>query len=199
MNESAAMECYAPQGTQRQTMAQQFDGIVISTKVDEPLARAVAGELGSPAETFVDPGLRRFENSEFGARIKGNVRRRDVYVIGSLCRDLSGLSTNDALMQLLVLVDALVRASVNAITVIVPYLGYAKQERKKHGRQPISAKLIMDMLSLKPQVKRIVCMDLHAPAIQGFINLPVDNISARPALLNVLRRQGLVGDRVVVV
>lgn len=181
----------------RDDPSREFRGVILSTKVDEEMARGVAQILGAQ---YVDPGIHIFENSEIGAEIQGNVRQRHTFLIGSTCRDLEGRSTNDAIMQTMVVVDALLRASARSITLVIPYFGYQKQERKKKGRQPISAKLIMNMFEVyKPTLARLILMDLHAPAIQGFPNLPVDNVSARPELIRYLKKQGYRGDKIIVV
>jgi ribose-phosphate pyrophosphokinase len=105
---------------------------------------------------------------------------------------------NDSLMELLLIIDALRRASANRITAVIPYFGYAKQDKKTKGREPISAKLVANMIQMAGAA-RIVTLDLHAAQIQGFFDVPVDNLMAAPTLCNYLKNQGLEGDKIVVV
>jgi ribose-phosphate pyrophosphokinase len=101
-------------------------------------------------------------------------------------------------MELLLMIDALRRASANRITAVIPYYGYAKQDKKTKGREPISAKLVANMLE-NAGAERIVTLDLHAAQIQGFFDIPVDNLMAAPTLCNYLKNQNLQGESIVVV
>jgi ribose-phosphate pyrophosphokinase len=123
----------------------------------------------------------RFSDGEVFAEIKENVRGVDVYVVQSTCSPV-----NDNLMELLVMVDALKRASAGSITAVIPYYGYARQDRKAAPRTPITAKLVADLLSASG-INRIVSMDLHAGQIQGFFNMPFDHLYALPVFLQHLR------------
>ncbi|MDH4282992.1 MAG: ribose-phosphate pyrophosphokinase [Myxococcales bacterium] len=123
----------------------------------------------------------RFSDGEVFAEIKENVRGVDVYVIQSTCAPV-----NDNLMELLVMIDALKRASAGSITAVIPYYGYARQDRKAAPRTPITAKLVADLLSASG-VDRVVSMDLHAGQIQGFFNKPFDHLFALPVFLEHLR------------
>ncbi len=155
---------------------------------NEPLARDICRHLS------VDLGsakVRTFSDGEVMVELGENVRGRDVYVIQSTC---SPANTN--LMELLVMVDALKRASASRINAVVPYFGYARQDRKVAPRAPITAKLVADLMSVAG-IDRLLTMDLHAGQIQGFFNLPVDHLYAAPVMLDEIRRQGL-GDMVVV-
>lgn len=120
----------------------------------------------------------RFSDGEVRVEIQENVRGKDVYVIQSTC-----CPVNDHLMELLVMVDALKRASSGAITAVIPYYGYARQDKKVAPRVPITAKLIADLISVAG-VDRVVALDLHAGQIQGFFNVPFDHIFAMPVFLD---------------
>jgi len=125
--------------------------------------------------------VRCFSDGEVMVEIGENVRGRDVYVIQSTCSP-----TNDNLMELLVITDALKRASAATITAVIPYYGYARQDRKAAPRTPITAKLVADLITTAG-VNRVVTIDLHAGQIQGFFNIPVDNLYAAPVILNYLK------------
>jgi ribose-phosphate pyrophosphokinase len=140
----------------------------------------------------------RFKNDECRIEIRENVRGSEVFVVQSLCRSPQGATVNDSLMELLLIIDALRRASANRITAVIPYFGYAKQDKKTKGREPISAKLVANMIQMAGAA-RIVTLDLHAAQIQGFFDVPVDNLMAAPTLCNYLKNQGLEGDKIVVV
>jgi len=160
--------------------------------------RELAEKIAKRMQTRVGNALvDRFKNDECRIEIRENVRGAEVFVLQSLCNSPSG-SVNDSLMELLLMIDALRRASANRITAVVPYYGYAKQDKKTKGREPISAKLVANMLEVAG-AERLVTLDLHAAQIQGFFNIPVDNLTAAPTLCNYLKNQGLQGDHVVVV
>jgi ribose-phosphate pyrophosphokinase len=144
----------------------------------ERIAQSVGISLGKVSiETFPD--------GEIGVQILENVRGRDVFVLQSIARH-----PNSYLMELLILVDALKRASANSISAVIPYFGYARQDRKDKGRDPITAKLVANMLE-KAGVTRVLTMDLHAPQIEGFFDIPVDNLYARPLLVEELKKLGI--------
>lgn len=140
----------------------------------------------------------KFKNEETRVQIQENVRGSEVFVIQSLCKSVSGNGVNDSFMELLLMVDALKRASAARITAVVPYYGYAKQDKKTTGREPISAKVVADMLKVAG-ANRMVTMDLHAAQIQGFFDGPVDNLMAMPTLCNYLKKERLCEERIVVV
>ncbi|MGR9092393.1 MAG: ribose-phosphate pyrophosphokinase [Gammaproteobacteria bacterium] len=144
-------------------------------------ARAVAGYLQ------VRPGkaaIGRFSDGEVSVEIEENVRGRDIFVIQSICRP-----TNDNLIELLVLIDALRRASAAHITAVIPYLGYARQDRRtRSARVPITAKVVANMIA-SVGTDHVLTVDLHADQIQGFFAMPVDNIYASPVLLGDIWRQ----------
>ncbi len=126
--------------------------------------------------------VKNFSDGEIIVEIGENVRGRDVYVVQSTC-----CPTNNNLMELLIMMDALKRASASTITAVIPYYGYARQDRKVAPRTPITAKLVADLLTTAG-ADRVVTVDLHAGQIQGFFNIPVDNLYAAPVILDYLRR-----------
>jgi ribose-phosphate pyrophosphokinase len=125
--------------------------------------------------------VRRFSDGEILVEIGENVRGRDTFVIQSTCAPV-----NDNLMELLLIIDALKRASARRITAVIPYYGYARQDRKASPRVPISAKLIADLLTVAGTT-RVLAMDLHAGQIQGFFDIPVDHLFAAPVLLHYIK------------
>jgi ribose-phosphate pyrophosphokinase len=126
--------------------------------------------------------LTRFSDGECYCQILDNVRGTDVFVIQPACRPV-----NENLMELLIIMDALKRSSAQRITAVLPYYGYARQDRKDKPRVPISAKLVADLISAAG-ADRVLAMDLHAPAIQGFFNIPVDHLFAAPVLIENVAR-----------
>ncbi len=140
----------------------------------------------------------KFKNEETRVEIGENVRGSEVFVVQPICKSPKGDGVNDALMELLLMIDALRRASAARITAVIPYYGYAKQDKKTKGREPISAKVVANLLKVTG-AKRIVTMDLHAAQIQGFFDLPVDNLMAMPVLCNYLKKEGLCDDKIVIV
>ncbi len=132
----------------------------------------------------IEPGkitTKKFSDGETLVEIHENIRGGDVFVLQSTC-----IPVNDNLMQLLIIVDALKRASADRITVIIPYYGYGRQDRKVKPRVPITAKLVADLITVSG-ANRVVSVDLHAGQIQGYFNIPVDNIFAAPLLLKYIR------------
>jgi len=123
-----------------------------------------------------------FSDGETQIEIEENVRGRDTFVVQSTCRPV-----NDNLMQLLIIADALKRASAKSITAVIPYYGYARQDKKVKPRVPISAKLVADLITVAG-VNRVISIDLHAGQIQGYFNIPVDNIYSAPIVLNYIRK-----------
>ena len=161
--------------------------------------RGLAEEIAKKMETRVGAALvDRFRNEECRIEIKENVRGAEVFIVQSLCNSSAVGSVNDSLVELLLMIDAMRRASAARITAVMPYYGYAKQDKKTKGREPISAKLVATMLQVAG-ADRIVTLDLHAAQIQGFFEVPVDNLEAVPTLCNYLKRHGLQGDKIIVV
>lgn len=131
-----------------------------------------------------DAAVGRFSDGEISVQINENVRGADVFIIQSTCAP-----TNDNLMELVVMVDALRRASAGRITAVIPYFGYARQDRRvRSSRVPITAKVVADFLS-SVGVDRVLTVDLHAEQIQGFFDVPVDNVFATPVLLDDMRKK----------
>jgi len=155
--------------------------MVFSGNANPKLALAVVQHLNLPLGRAQ---ASRFSDGEVMVEINENVRGRDVFVLQSTCAP-----TNDNLMELMIMVDALKRASAGRITAAIPYFGYARQDRRpRSARVAITAKVVADMLSTVG-VNRVMVMDLHADQIQGFFNIPVDNIYATPILLGDLWKQ----------
>jgi len=158
-----------------------LDKIRVFTGNSNPeLAQNICKCLGIPLGTAK---VRNFSDGEIMVEIGENVRGRDVYVIQSTCEP-----TNNNLMELLIMIDALKRASAETITAVMPYYGYARQDRKAAPRTPITAKLVADLLTTAG-ADRVVTIDLHAGQIQGFFNIPVDNLYAAPVILNHLKNR----------
>ena len=173
-----------------QSLMRLREWVILSGNSNRPLAEKICAKLGKPLGAVE---FRRFSDGEMFIEIKENVRGRDVYIIQSTCAPV-----NEALMELLILIDALKRASAKEINIVVPYFGYARQDRKVAPRTPISAKLVADLL-VTAGASRVVSMDLHAGQIQGFFNIPFDNLFAMPVLVEHLRKELIgVGDIVFV-
>jgi ribose-phosphate pyrophosphokinase len=156
------------------------DWVILSGNANQPLAQKICEKLGKP---LGKAEVRRFSDGEIFVEIGENVRGRDVYVIQSTCAPV-----NETLMELLIMIDALKRASAKEITAVIPYYGYARQDRKVAPRTPISAKLVADLFATAGAT-RVVSMDLHAGQIQGFFNIPFDNLFASPVLLDYIRKE----------
>ncbi len=155
---------------------------IFSGNSNPGLAREISDYLGEP---LCDAEISCFSDGESMFRINENIRGRDVFVIQSTCPPV-----NDNLMELLIMVDALRRASAHRITTILPYYGYARQDRKAQPRVPITAKLVANLLTTAG-VDRVLCTDLHAGQIQGYFDIPVDNLFAAPVILEYLRSRKL--------
>jgi len=146
---------------------------LLSGNSNLPLARAIAGYLDLP---LTDASVRRFADEEVFVEINENVRGEDVFVLQS-----TGYPANDNLMELLICIDALKRSSARRITAVIPYFGYARQDRKPGPRTPISAKLVANLITVAG-ANRVLSMDLHAGQIQGFFDIPTDNLYAAPVM-----------------
>ena len=146
---------------------------IMAANSNLPLARAIAGYLEMP---LVDAGVRRFADEEIFVEIHENVRGEDVFVVQS-----TSYPANDNLMELLICIDALKRASARRITAVVPYFGYARQDRKPGPRTPISAKLVANLIT-EAGADRVLAVDLHAGQIQGFFDIPTDNLFGAPVM-----------------
>ena len=154
--------------------------VLVSGSSNPSLANQISEFLDVP---LVNPQLVRFANGEIFCEIESHVRGADVFVIQS-----TSSPVNDNLMELLIMIDALKRASAASITAVIPFYGYARQDRKASPRTPISAKLVADIVTVAGAT-RVVTMDLHAGQIQGFFNIPFDNIYASPVLLQYIKKE----------
>jgi ribose-phosphate pyrophosphokinase len=162
---------------------------LITANANRPLALAIAQYLDVPL-TRTD--VRRFKDGEIFVVIEENVRGEDVFVLQS-----TSAPANDHLMELLICIDALVRASARRITAVIPYFGYARQDRKTGGRTPISAKLVANMI-VRAGADRVLTMDLHAGQIQGFFDIPTDNLFSLPLFEADLRKHYETEDLMIV-
>ncbi|MBX6422119.1 ribose-phosphate pyrophosphokinase [Thermosulfurimonas sp. F29] len=151
---------------------------IFSGTSNPELARKICEYLAVPLGAME---IRRFSDGEIFVEIKENVRGADVFVVQSTCTPV-----NEHLMELLIIIDALRRASARRITAVIPYYGYARQDRKTAPRTPITAKLVANLLTVAG-ARRVLTMDLHAGQIQGFFDIPVDHLFAAPVLLDYLR------------
>ncbi len=156
-----------------------FNTVLFTGNANPALAQEMAKSLGVELGKAT---VGRFSDGEVTVELHQNVRARDVFVVQSTCAP-----TNENLMELLIMVDALKRASARRITAVIPYYGYARQDRRPRSmRVPISAKVVANLLETVG-VERVLTMDLHADQIQGFFDIPVDNIYASPVLLSDLK------------
>jgi ribose-phosphate pyrophosphokinase len=144
---------------------------ILTGNSNRPLAEAISAKLALP---LVKANIRRFSDNEIFVEILENVRGEDVFVIQS-----TSFPANDHLMELLITIDALRRSSARRITAVIPYYGYARQDRKTAGRTPISAKLVANLIT-NAGAHRVLTLDLHAEQIQGFFDIPLDNLYAGP-------------------
>jgi ribose-phosphate pyrophosphokinase len=162
---------------------------ILTGNSNRPLAEAISACLNLP---LTQASMRRFSDMEIFVEINENVRGEDVFVIQS-----TSYPANDNLMELLVAIDALRRASARRITAVIPYYGYARQDRKSGGRTPISAKLVANLITVAG-ANRVLTLDLHAGQIQGFFDIPTDNLYAAPVLTKDIEQRFAGKDLVVV-
>ena len=153
---------------------------VFTGNANPEIAEEICGHLGIK---LGEAEVKQFSDGEISVEIRENVRGADVFVIQPTCTPV-----NDHLMELIIMVDALRRASARRITAVMPYYGYARQDRKVRPRVPITAKAVAEMLMVVG-ARRVLCMDLHAGQIQGFFNIPVDHLFAAPVMLKYIREQ----------
>ncbi len=151
---------------------------IFSGSANPDLAAAICGHLGTPQGEIL---LTTFSDGEIHCQVLENVRGRDVFIVQPTC-----VPVNSSLMELLIMIDAFRRASARRLTAVMPYFGYARQDRKDRPRVPISSKLVANLLQAAG-ADRILTMDLHAPQIQGFFDIPVDNLFASPVLVKYVR------------
>src|SRR5205085_11367530 len=162
---------------------------VFSGRANVPLAEKIAQCLGDSLGKIT---LQNFPDGEFLARIDEDVRGRDVFVVQPTCPPV-----NENIMELLVILDSLKRASAARITAVLPYYGYARQDRKDQGRVPITAKLVANLLTVAG-ANRVLALDLHAAQIQGFFDIPVDHLHAGPVINEYIRSLNIPKDQFVV-
>ena len=162
---------------------------LVAGNSNRPLAHAIAAYLKTPLTQCL---VRRFADMEIFVEVQENVRGEDVFVIQS-----TSYPANDNLMELLILMDALKRASARRITAVIPYFGYARQDRKTLPRTPISAKLVANLIT-HAGADRVLTVDLHAGQIQGFFDIPTDNLYAQPVMVRDVRKRFTNGDVTVV-
>ena len=151
---------------------------LVSGNSNRPLAEAISAKLKVPLTRCV---VRRFADMEVFVEIQENVRGEDVYIVQS-----TSFPANDNMMELLILIDALKRASARRITAVIPYYGYARQDRKPGPRTPISAKLVANLIE-RAGADRVMTLDLHALQIQGFFDIPTDNLFAAPVMVRDIK------------
>ena len=163
---------------------------LFSLSSNEPLAEKIADALGVKLGTI---NLTQFADGEIKLNVAESIRGSHVYIVQSTSNPV-----NEHLMELLIAIDACKRASARTINVVMPYYGYARQERKTQSREPITAKLVANMLT-SAGATRMVTLDLHAAQIQGFFDIPMDHLLASPLIASHLMNDGLYGDDVVVV
>ncbi len=162
---------------------------IFSGNANPDLAREIAAYLGT---TVGDAVINRFNNGEVQVMINESVRGKDIFVVQPTC----GPGVNDNVMELLIMTDAFKRASAKHITAVIPYYGYARQDRKARGREPITAKLMADLMEIAG-ITRVVTIDLHAAQIQGFFNIPFDHMPGGPIQAEYIKQKHL--ENIVVV
>ena len=163
---------------------------IFSLNSNEALAREVAEEIGRPIGKC---SVKTFSDGEVQINIEESIRGCDVFVIQSTSNPV-----NDNLMELLIMIDALKRASARTINVVMPYYGYARQDRKARSREPITAKLVANLLETAG-AHRVIAIDLHAPQIQGFFDIPIDHLVAEPILTEYFKGKNLDCEELVIV
>jgi len=154
---------------------------ILAGNANPQLAEAIAAYLGEPLTRC---HVRRFADLEIFVEILENVRGRDAFIVQS-----TSYPTNDNLMELLIMIDALRRASAHRVTAVIPYFGYARQDRKPGPRSPISAKLVANLIT-RAGADRVLTVDLHAGQIQGFFDIPTDNLFAAPTMVRDVKERG---------
>jgi ribose-phosphate pyrophosphokinase len=170
-------------------MSDRKDMMIFTGNANKDLANAICNYLDLPLSLAE---VRKFSDGETFVEIGENVRGRDVFIVQP-----TSMPVNDHLMELILMADAMRRASARRITAVMPYYGYSRQDRKVSPRVPISAKVVAEML-MAVGVRRVLTLDLHAGQIQGFFNIPVDNLYAAPVLLKNISEK-FVGKKVVMV
>ena len=163
---------------------------IFSGRANTSLTRYICEYLGLPAGQIT---IGNFPDGEIRCKIDQDVRGKDIFIVQSSCPPV-----NDNLMELLILIESFKRASAERVTAVIPYFGYARQDRKDEGRVPITAKLVANLLT-QAGANRILAMDLHAAQIQGFFDIPVDHLTASPVLEHYIQSLRIPSDQLVVV
>ncbi len=170
------------------------DMMVFSGSVNPELAEQIAGHLNIDLNHIK---LEKFANGEIYCRYLESLRGKEVFLVQSVCSG-NGFDVNDALMELLIMIDAAKRASARHISAVIPHYGYARQDRKASPREPITAKLVADLLTAAG-VDNVIALDLHQDAIQGFLNKPVNHMTAMPLFVDYFKKMGLDSSELCVV
>ena len=168
--------------------------MIFSGSVNRGLAEGIAKELNTDLRNIK---LEKFANGEIYARYLDSVRGKEIFLVQSICAG-NGFDVNDALMELLIMVDAAKRASARHISAVIPHYGYARQDRKAASREPITAKLVADLLTVAG-VDNIIALDLHQDAIQGFLNIPVNHMTAMHTFVDYFKNKGFSPEELCVV
>jgi len=176
--------------TFRHTLNRKSELVLACGNGNKELSESIAEYLSTD---LADMTVTRFSDGESRIQIKENMRGRDVFIIQSLCQPV-----NENLMDLLIIIDAMKRASARNIVAVVPYYGYARQDKKMQSREPITAKLVADLIE-KAGARRAMAMDLHADSIQGFFTIPFDHLTSLPTAASSLKKKGYGGEDTVVV
>lgn len=163
---------------------------IFSLSSNRPLAEEIAAYVGT---TLSDCDILHFADGEINVDIKETVRGHHCFVVQS-----TNNPVNEHYMELFVMIDALKRASAKTINIIMPYYGYSRQDRKASARQPISARLMADLLT-EAGATRLFCMDLHAAQIQGFFDIPIDNFAGLPVMVSYFKKKGIKDEELVIV
>ena len=163
---------------------------IFTGRAHPELAKKVSDYLGIPMGKAI---MGNFPDGEISCKIDEDIRGRDVFIIQPTCPPV-----NDNIMELLVMIDSCMRASADRITAVIPYFGYARQDRKDEGRVPITAKLVANMIT-RAGTSRVLAMDLHAAQIQGFFDIPVDHLYAAPVIDDFIKQMNFTDDELVVV
>lgn len=176
-------------------MLEQINNIkIIAGNSNLELSKDITESLNT---TLVKSNVVNFSDGEINVDISETIRGEDVFVVQSICKT-DTLTVNDSLMELLIIIDALKRASAGRITAVIPYYGYARQDRKAKSRDPITAKLVADIITVAG-ANRVLTMDLHAPQIQGYFNIPVDHLLGLPILTRYYDKKVFDNDELVIV
>ena len=184
------MELQMPQRQTETTVYPTHDIKLFSGRSNPKLAQEIADYLGTTVAPMI---IKNFADGEIYVQVQESVRGDDVFIVQPLCNPV-----NDNLVELLIMIDAFKRASAKTITAVIPYYGYARQDRKTSGREAITAKLVADLLTTAG-TDRVLAMDLHTGQIQGFFNILVDHIFATPVLVNYIKKLNIPTDDLVAV